>query len=141
MNRLYRRFVARLGITLLLFMHLAVAAHACGRLHGFDDVPGPPADAHHAHPAAVEDGNSAHQEQVIDGHGAVPSKLCMQHCQQGSQVTDSGAAAALSPVVLPLLAVVAVDGNSAGIVFFRQRELLARQTAPPASIRFCVLRS
>lgn len=88
----------------------------------------------------------AQSSQSADPVDSLPtnlSNLCLEHCQQGSQAADNGSAVTPPAAAgLPLLAVVAVDDTRLQPPApAAQRELLARATAPPASIRFCVLRS
>lgn len=129
MTRLFRRFVAKLGIAALLFMQMAVAAYACPHLQAGSDA---------AEPQRFATAHEAQARGCVEIDATAPH-LCLQHCQQGSQASDSG-----GPIVLPavaLLPVVWVDSSVPGVEPGDQRELLARATTPPPSIRFCVLRT
>lgn len=133
MGRAIKRSVARLLITALLFMQFAVAAYACPNL-------GPLAESGAAPAAMVPEPVGDDMAHCMTPDPADPNR-CLQHCQQGSQTADSGAPVAFPAALLPLLAVLPVDCSLAAAGPPGQSELLARSTAPPPSIRFCVLRN
>jgi hypothetical protein len=128
MTHICRRFVARLLIASLLFLQLAVAAYACPAVSPASDV---------ATSVAMAD------DMPMDGSAlddpAQPN-LCKQHCEQNSQVLDQSLPVALATPILPLLAVVDSEPGLRCVVSADSREFLARATAPPAAIRFCVFR-
>lgn len=128
MIRACRRFVARLLIASLLFLQLAVAAYACPVFSPASDV---------SMSVAMADDMPMNGGTIDDP--AQPN-LCKQHCEQNSQVLDQGLPAALAIPVLPLLAVVDRELGLRCAVSADPREFLARATAPPAAIRFCVFR-
>lgn len=113
----------------LLFMQLAVAAYACPRL----DVP-------NIVPAAItaEPSDMAKGCEVLDP--ANPN-LCLQQLQAGTQLPDTAAlpipvpsAGAVLEIALP-----APAGNSNSFIAVA-RDLLARDTAPPLTVRNCCFR-
>jgi hypothetical protein len=128
MIRVCHRFVARLLIASLLFLQLAVAAYACPAVNPASDV---------SMSVAMADDMPMNGSAIDDP--AQPN-LCKQHCEQNSQVLDQGQSAALAIPVLPLLAVVDSEPRFRCAVSADPREFLARATAPPAAIRFCVFR-
>lgn len=128
MPRACRRLVAKLLIATLLFLQLAVAAYACPSFNP---------DAGMAMSAAMAD------DMPMDGctmSDQVQPNLCSQHCQQDSQALDQSPPAALAIPVLPLLAVVSAEPRPRSAASADPREFLARATAPPPAIRFCVFR-
>ena len=128
-NRALRRPVAKLLIAALLFLQLAVAAYACP---GFDTQSDTSLSATMADGMPPEAGCAMADE-------AQPN-LCSQHCQQDRQALDQSPPAAIAIPVLPLLAVVDTEPELPCAAAENSREFLARATAPPHSIRFCVFR-
>ena len=128
-NKVLRRATAKLLIAALLFMQMAVAAYACP---GFDS------QSNASQSAATADGMSSEAGCAM-GDKTQPN-LCRQHCQQGSQTLDQSLPAAILTPVLPLLAVVDSEPALPCAAPEDSREFLARTTAPPPSIRFCVFR-
>src|SRR5574338_1646293 len=94
MTRVFRRFIARLGIVALLFMQLAVTAYACPGMQRGADA----SVAMSASDAAMDDCP------MVDR--SAPN-LCKQHCQHDGQATGQ-ASAPVFAVDLPLLAVLPV---------------------------------
>lgn len=128
MTRASRRFVAKLLIAAMLFLQLAVAAYACPGFSQADDM---------SMSAAMA------EEMPMEGctmGDQVQPNLCKQHCEQNSQALDQSPPAALALPVLPLLAVVTTEPEPRCAVSEAPREFLARATAPPSAIRFCVFR-
>lgn len=128
MTRACRRLVAKLLIATLLFLQLAVAAYACPSFNP---------DSGMAMSAAMAD------DMAMDGctmSDQVQPNLCSQHCQQNSQALDQSPPAALAIPILPLLAVVSAEHRPRSAASADPREFLARATAPPSAIRFCVFR-
>ncbi len=118
MTRAFLNVVAKLSIALLLF---AIASLPCTQA------------AHGEETSMQADGTA-----VLDP--AAPN-LCLQHCQQGSQGTDSFASAMLPALALPLIAIVPMAITPPKLPAILQPEVLARTTAPPPSLLFCVLRA
>ena len=129
MTRACRRLVARCLIAALLFLQLAVAAYAC---------PGLAAQAGRPVSAAMADDRPVHAGCPMADKRQ--PNLCREHCERNSQALDQSPPAALALPVLPLLAVVATEPANHRAESVDSRELLARATAPPAAIRFCVFR-
>ncbi len=128
MIRVCRRFVARLLIASLLFLQFAVAAYACPAVSLASDM---------AMSVAMVDDMPMNGCTLDD---PVQPNLCKQHCEQNSQVLDQSLTAALAIPVLPLLAAVDSEPRLRCAVSADPREFLARATAPPPAIRFCVFR-
>lgn len=128
MIRTYRRLVAKLLMASLLFLQFAVAAYACPALS-------PASDAS----MSVARADDMPMDGSVIGDPVQPN-LCKQHCEQSNQVLDQSLPAALAIPVLPLLAVVNSESGLRCAVSADSREFLARATAPPAAIRFCVFR-
>jgi len=130
MTRALRQFTAKLVVAMLLFMQLAVAAYACPNLLGPTD------------PAALKMANDDGMSMpgCAEGDKTEPH-LCQQHCQQGSQSADNTVPGAIPVAVLPLLAVLVPAPAPVGPAANEPREVLARTTAPPLAIRFCVFRT
>lgn len=128
MTRTYRRLVAKLLMASLLFLQFAVAAYACPALS-------PASDASMS--VAMAD-DMPMNSCTIDER--VQPNLCKQHCEQNSQVLEQSLPTAVAIPVLPLLAVVDSEPGFRRAVSADSREFLARATAPPATIRFCVFR-
>lgn len=129
MTRAFRRLLAKVLIAAVLFLQLAVAAYACPGLSTHTD----------ASPSAA----MADEMQMDAGCAMVDEaqpNLCSQHCQQNSRVLDQSPPAAVPVAVLPLLAVVDSQLEPLCAKSEAPREFLARATAPPLSIRFCVFR-
>ena len=133
MSRAIRGSVARLLIAALLFMQFAVAAYACPNVGSLSEPRWAPT-------AVAPEQLGGNMERCTRLDPADPHR-CLQHCQQGSQTTDSGAPIALPAAVLALLAVIPVDLSLAAVGPLDQPEFLARATAPPSCLRFCVLRT
>ena len=128
MTRALRRFIARLGIVVLLFMQLAVAAYACPGMQRAADA----SMAMSASDVAMDD--------CPMGYRSDPN-LCKEHCQHDGQATGQ-ASAPVFAVDLPLLAVLpVVEVPPAPVAPGVSPEFLAHATAPPPAIRFGVFRS
>lgn len=108
-------------------MQFAVAAYACPDLK----LP----QANHAmsgDAAAMPDCTKIDPQQA---------NLCQSHCESASQSVSTVPHATIEAPTLPLLAViVAADTLLPAIKAAEQNELLLRVTAPPPTVRFCVLR-
>jgi hypothetical protein len=131
MIRIYRCFIAKLAIALLLFMQFAVAAYACPGVAGARESSQAMGDA-----SMEMEGGGCTNLDLSDPN------LCLQYSRQDRQVTGHASPPLPLLVDLPLLAVVpsielflepALPGVPA--------EFLARITAPPPFIRFGVFRS
>lgn len=122
--------IAKLSIGLLLFMQLAVAAYACPGLASAEKAP------------CAQEGGQIGDAQVDHSTVLDPAlpNLCLQHCQQGGQ-SDGGAPATLPVVALPLLAFTPQATTRPKLPAILQPEVLARTTAPPPSLLFCVFRA
>lgn len=130
MTRVFRRFVAKLAIALLLFMQLAVAAYACPGLAG-----------NRQSFQSMEDG-----AMEMDGGDCVTldrsdPNLCRQHCQYDSQASGQSSSSVSFPPDLPVLTFAPIVVSLVPASFDALPELLARTTSPPPFIRFCVFRS
>ena len=125
MTRSRRKFVAWIGLGVLLFLQLAVAAYACTALAGAG------LDA----PVSVMS-MSAHKpcEQPIEQR----SKLCEQHCLQASQSVDTQPQGVPTTPVLPLIAVADQSGSHHPVK--RDFQRAATLVDLPPLVRFGVLR-
>lgn len=128
MTRIYRRLVAKLLMASLLFLQLAGAAYACPALSPASDT---------SMSAAMADGMPMDGCSMDD---PVQPNLCKQRCEQNNQVLDQSPPAVLAVPILPLLAVADSDPGFRCAVSGTTHEFLARATAPPSAIRFCVFR-
>lgn len=129
MTRVFRRFIARLGIVALLFMQLAVTAYACPGMQRGADA----SVAMSASDAAMDDCP------MVDR--SAPN-LCKQHCQHDGQATGQASSPPVFAVDLPLLTVLPiVEVPPAPVAPGVSPEFLAHATAPPPAIRFGVFRS
>ena len=131
MSRTVLKLVGKWVVATLLFLQLAVAAYAC---------PSPRGDG--AAPCAQQSGDATQGARAdpIYLDPAAPN-LCQQHCQQGSQAVDSGTPVAAPMIALPpLLAILAPPSRHSAPESGHQPGFLTRETEPPCSIRFCVLR-
>lgn len=134
MIRIPRRAVARLSIALLLFMQLAVAAYACPGAMGTHESSQAMADATMEMDMEMAGGSCMSLDQ------SDPNR-CLQYGQHDSQATGHAPPVPLA-VDLPLLMVIpAVELVFEPALSDVLPEFLARATAPPLSIRFCVFRS
>ena len=130
MSRTVLKLVGKWVVATLVFLQLAVAAYACPSLRGDGAVP-----------CAQQSGDATQGARAdhIYLDPAAPN-LCQQHCQQGSQAVDSGTPVAAPVIALPLLAIVTPPSLPSAPESGHQPEFLTRETEPPRSIRFCVLR-
>jgi hypothetical protein len=127
----FKRIIARIGVAVVLFTQLAVAAYACPAVEG-------PAAVIAA--ASVEAMRTAMPGCEMNDGAATPN-LCLQHCQAGDQSVQTlpqvavPAFAAVSLVVVfePVLAE-AGRGNA------RLPASPTHAVSPPPLIRFGVLR-
>ena len=128
--RAFHRLVAKIGIAVVLFAQLAVAAYACPALTAPD----------HSMAAAMAD----------DMHAAMPGcekevdagnpNLCSQHCQAGSQSAQTAPQLPIPPAATMPLTIVEPVQPVAGLGITALRALPERETSPPPLIRFRVLR-
>lgn len=130
MTRVFRRFVAKLAIALLLFMQLAVAAYACPGLAGNRQSFQSMEDA-----AMEMDGGDCITLDRSDPN------LCRQHCQYDSHASGQSNSSVLFPPDLPILTFAPIVVFLVPASFDALPELLARITAPPPFILFRVFRS
>jgi hypothetical protein len=125
------RFInALVALVSVLFMQLATAAYACPDLQlGKADQAMAVADA--------LDADAMPECAKIDQQRA---NLCKAHCDVASQSVDTSPHAIIEAPVMTLLAVVAATDIHRPTKATSQSSLLTRITAPPPSLRFCVLR-
>lgn len=119
-SRRPRLITALIALFSVLFMQLAVAAHACPQLAQRDQA------------AAMHMDGCGHAD-------SAQSALCDSHCQSDSQAPDKPAL----PDVSPFLAAALVSASIAARVpdLSRAAELFSIHiTAPPLAIRHCCLR-
>jgi hypothetical protein len=130
LTRRSRFITALVALSSVLFMQLAAAAYACPDLQL--------RKANQAMSAAdAPDVGAMARCAKIDQQQA---NLCKAHCDVASQSVDTLPHAAIEAPVLPLLAVVAPPDIDHPTKSTFQSILLTRITAPPPSLRFCVLR-
>jgi hypothetical protein len=125
MTRVGQRCVARLCLSALLFLQLAVAAYACptrldGGMSTLAAVDSP------AKPCAGMD-----QERP---------KLCEQHCVHDSQSVDTQPHSSVSAPVLPLMTVAAQPDLHRSTKLNACGAFQATVVEPPPLVRFGVLR-
>jgi hypothetical protein len=108
----------------LLFVQLAVSAYACPK----QEIP-----TASAADVVAQTADMAGGCEMLDP--ASPN-LCLQHCQAGSQLPDGPAIAI--PVAFPIALSDVALPQPPTIVF--ARNLLARTTAPPLTVRNCCFR-
>lgn len=141
-SRPARAISALLVLISLLFMQLAVAAHACANLR---EAPAPM--------PAMEMTMTMHGEHAADmaqmadccdtDEVATAAALCDQHCQPAVQSLDKPATPDVQPFVA--VALIAIDTTAsalpAGLVPSRANGLFStRINAPPLSISNCCFR-
>lgn len=124
------RFATVLSVLIsFLFMQFAAAAYACPdlRLDLRAEVVS----------SAVPENQAMPDCSQID-----PQKgdLCKPHCEVASQLVVTPSQTAIEAPVLPLLALIHPAHVHLPAMATGQVELFARVTAPPPSLRFCVLR-
>ena len=128
-TRALKRLIAKIGVAVVLFAQLSVAAHAC---------PVAP-DMSQGADAMTMHGNSAASGHCKDLDTVNPNQ-CQNHCQAGSQSAKSAPHVSV-PALATLPLAMAVEFQpiaSPGIII--PPALLKRETAPPSSIRFRVFR-
>ena len=124
MTRNGRRNVAWLCLSALLYLQFAVAAYACPtRLDG-----GMPPSA------------TASAGQPCQGMDQERPNLCEQHCIQTLQSVDTQPHSAVTPPVLPLIAVVLLPDVHLPSKFGIDQALRVKVVDPPPLVRFGVLR-
>jgi hypothetical protein len=124
MSRSTQRFVARLALSALLFLQLAVAAYACNvsLAPGETDVS-----------ASVAPNPPCHTTTPND------AKLCEQHCLQASQSVDTQPHSTIAiPGLTPIVAVKADPHLPPARDNYRAR--FTPLANPPPLVRFGVLR-
>jgi hypothetical protein len=125
MRRAERKKVAWLCLGALLFLQLAVAAHAC------------PAPMDRGGSISVApDAKAPHCQGMDQEH----PKLCEQHCVHDSQSVDTQPHSAVSAPLLVLLAVVIQSDIHFAAGPSVRDALLATVVDPPPLVRFGVLR-
>jgi hypothetical protein len=118
-NASRRKAVAWIALSVLLFLQLAVSAYACTM----------------SSPAAGS-AVSAH----CDGDRTQPSKLCEQHCLQGTQSVDTQPQAGPLSPVLPIIRIVGQSDVCVPVLREADRARLVLRFDPPPLVRFGVLR-
>jgi hypothetical protein len=132
-SRRFRHFLARLGIASLLFMQMALSVYACPMQMSA-------ATAQQTTAFGVDKTLDAMPGGCADSHAEQP-QLCWQHCHVVDQSHDNLAADTGVPpmqITTATLILPVEPRNTLGIM--PQPVLLARQTAPPPAIRYCVFR-
>jgi hypothetical protein len=125
MSRAERKKVAWLCLSALLFLQLAVAAHAC---------PTPPDRGISISAAASV------QVPPCQGMDQERPKLCEQHCVQDSQSVDTQPHSAVNAPLLPLLAVIVQSDLHFAAGPSVHGASLTTVVDPPPLVRFGVLR-
>jgi len=123
MTRTGRRNVAWLCLSTLLYLQLAVAAYAC--------------------PTRLDNGlppMATAAAQPCQGMDQERPKLCEQHCVQALQSVDTQPHSAVTPPVLPLIAVVLLADVHLPPKFGSDQALRVKVVDPPPLVRFGVLR-
>lgn len=128
-TRSLKRLIARIGIAVVLFTQLAVAAYACPTLVGVDD----------SAPVAVADTMDAGMPGCEQLDTDNPN-LCLQHCQAGSQSVQTTPQVSVPPVVMMPLAIIEPVQPVSSLQNAVLPVFLERETSPPRLIRFGVLR-
>lgn len=139
-SRPARAISALLVLISLLFMQLAVAAHACSNLR---EAPMPALEM----TMTMHGEHAADMAQMADccdtDELATAAALCDQHCQPAAQSLDKPATPDVPPFVA--IALIATDSAAsalpAGLGLSRANGLFStRINAPPLSIRNCCFR-
>ncbi|MBC7858622.1 MAG: hypothetical protein H7Z39_07530 [Burkholderiaceae bacterium] len=139
-SRRSRLIAALLVLFSVLFMQLAVAAHACANLSNMPAPTSMPAMTMHGEHAA----DMAQMADCCDTDEiASAAALCDQHCQPAVQSLDKPATPDVPPFVA--VALIATDTAAsalpAGLGLSRANGLFStRINAPPLSIRNCCFR-
>ena len=124
MTRSGRRNVSWLCLSALLYLQLAVAAYAC------------PTRADSGLPQLATTSGA----QPCQGMDQERPKLCEQHCVQALQSVDTQPHSAVTPPVLPLIAVVLLADVHLPSKFGIDQALRVKVLDPPPLVRFGVLR-
>ena len=128
LNPTSSRLIAKIGIAVLLFTQMAVAAYAC------------PVSSTHERPLATTAG---------DMHAAMPGchkqddtnlNLCLQHCQAGSQSVQTTPQVSVAAMATMPLAIVEPLQLEAALGISVVSALPERATSPPPLVRFRFLR-
>lgn len=151
MTRMFRRFVCRLMLGVLVFGQMAIAAYACPALSGMPQsvptmalnasaaaMPGDAADASMAvspDMAAMSDMASCDQ---IDDNAA---NLCVEHCRFGQQSADHASAPTVPAALLTTLYTLPVLPEPLGHGWPSADSKFQRVAAsPPHAILHCCFR-
>jgi len=129
LTRAIKYFAARIGIAVLLFAQLAVAAYAC--------------------PLVMTSGEIAGVLTAEDMHLSMPGceeadrgnpNLCLEYSQAGSQAVASAPQAPLPTVFMTVVAVVDLQPPAHHSYIILPSLLPKRESAPPPLLRFGFLR-
>jgi hypothetical protein len=126
MSKSMRRTVARLSLSVLLFLQLVASAYACAMTT--------PAKMNMPSAGAVPAYESCERSDQP------PSKLCERHCLQSSQSVDTQPYSAPVSPMLPLIGVVARRDLLLPTQRDRHHARRATVVDPPPLVRFGVLR-
>jgi len=119
-----RKIIASLGVCVLLFAQLTVAAYACS-ISANSQVPAI------AGIASNDNAKPCHQMDPANAN------LCKQHCEQTSQSIDTNPPASIDVPVLPLIATIVPTAIHLPVRATWRGELLTHRIDPPLSIRNC----
>jgi len=123
-GRVLRRWLTGWTVFALLFMQLATAAHACGRLAAPD-----------AQRTVTQAQATPCAEMMQDSSSSTPvdqPPLCLKHCQPDPQGVDAGHAPALSaPAVVSVLPLVLPDEAMGDMPMPPGAQAEQRATPPP----------
>lgn len=127
MPRVKQKITSGICLVALIFAQLAVSAYACSMQKKNGEI-------------AL---TNALDQDTADGCAEADKgnpNLCRQHCQQGSQLTESSTLNALDTPVLPLLGLIAKPQRLMPIKSAFGIKLFAYGPSPPATLFFSVLR-
>lgn len=129
-SRCTRKLIAGLGLAAMVFAQVAVAAHACTVL-----APLEAPDASVSMHAGQDAGPCGDMNPGQDN-------LCFRHCQNSQPTLDHHPSPLVIAVAVPVYYVDQLDRpDVVTSALNRSRELLARVTAPPLSVRHCCFRT